>query len=135
MDKPKKEPILISHRQDYRLCLNCGFPNRNSDAHCMYCNAGLVEETGLFSWVKQTYYILRWRWQLKQHREKRHSSGQERLPLWKGASFFLLGAGLSATGVYLFALALAEKSFSNGLMSVLFFFYGFFTIKTLLSKK
>lgn len=134
MDKPKKEPLLITQRQDYRLCLNCGFPNRNSDTHCMYCDAGLVEETGFFSWLKQSYYILRWRWQLKQRRDNRQRGGGH-ISFWKGTGFFLLGSLLSGVGVYAFTLAVTENSFSNGLIAFLFFFYGFFTIKALFAKK
>ena len=69
MDKPKKEPVTLSQSPDSKLCLNCGFPNRNKDIQCMYCRTSLIEDNGLFNWVRQTYYILRWRWQLKQKRD------------------------------------------------------------------
>lgn len=131
MDKPKKEPILLNERRDYKLCLNCGFPNRNSDSKCLYCNTSVVEDKGVISWLSQTYYILRWRWQLKQRRSA-HSS---HMPLLKGVGLFFLGALLSGVGAYLLSMSVSEKSFSNGLIALLFLFYGFFTIKTLLFKK
>ena len=68
MDDSKKEPVTLSGNQDLKLCLNCGFPNRNTDSQCMYCHTSLIEDDGLINWVRQTYYILRWRWQLKQKR-------------------------------------------------------------------
>lgn len=133
MDKPKKEPILLNERQGYKLCLSCGFPNRNSDAKCMYCNTSVVEDKGVVSWLAQTYYILQWRWQLKQ---KRHNLRyRSHISLLKGAGFFFLGALLSGVGAYLLTLAVSEGSFTNGLVALLFLFYGFFTIKTLLFKK
>lgn len=133
MEKPKKEPILLNERHDYKLCLNCGFPNRNSDPKCMYCSTSLVEDKGLVSWVKKTYYILRWRQQLKQRQDRLHPAPSD--SLLKGIGFFFLGALLSGVGAYLMSMAMAERSFSNAMIALLFLFYGFFTIKTLLFKK
>lgn len=134
MDKPKKEPALLQHNLETQLCLNCGFPNRNSDKRCMYCQTSLVEDAGLFSWLRQTYYILRWRWQLKQKRENLQSSPARMSPL-KMLGYFILGALLSGVGLYLFTDAVSENSFSSGLIAILFLSYGVFTLKTLFIKK
>ena len=134
MDKPKKEPALLHHKPETQLCLNCGFPNRNSDKRCMYCQTSLVEDAGLFSWLRQTYYILRWRWQLKQRRENLQSS-PARMSSLKMLGYFLLGALLSGAGIYLFTSAVSEGSFSSGLIAILFLSYGVFTLKTLFIKK
>jgi hypothetical protein len=134
MDKPKKNPILLNQKQDYKLCLNCGFPNRNSDTRCMYCNASLVEDTGLAAWMRQTYYILRWRWQL---RRRRSSLGhtQRQYSLLKSLGFFMVGLVLSGFGVYIFTQAIAEQSFANGLIAFFFLIYGFITLRYLLFRK
>lgn len=134
MDKPKKEPILLnSQNQNHRLCLNCGFPNRQSDTHCLYCQSSLVEETGFIPWLRQTYYILRWRWQLKQKRENlKNPSGAG---FWRHLGFFILGVLLSAVGIYFFTHSITQSSFSNALVAVLFLLYGGYTIKTLFTKK
>lgn len=133
MDKPRKDPILLNERHDYKLCLNCGFPNRNGDSSCMYCDTSLVEDKGIVSWLKQSYYILRWRWQLKQRRNNLRYASQ--VPLLKGVGFFFLGALITGIGAYLLSMAVSERSFSNSLIAVLFLFYGFFTIKTILFRK
>jgi len=132
MDKPKKE-TLLNQNQDSKICLNCGFPNRATDSNCMYCQTSLITDSGLISWVRQTYYILRWRWQLKQKRETHAEPG--RMPIFKGVGFFLLGAILSGAGVFLFTEAVSNNSFSKGLIAILFLFYGVFTLKGLFIKK
>ena len=132
MDKPKKE-TLLNQKQDTKVCLNCGFPNRVTDSHCMYCQTSLAEDTGLLTWFRQTYYILRWRWQLKQKRE--HVSRTDRMSILKGIGFFVLGAVLSGVGVFLFTEAVSRNSFSKGLIAILFLFYGVFTLKGLFTKK
>ena len=135
MDKPKKEPIILNpERQQHRLCLNCGFPNRQSDTSCMYCQSSLAEETGLIPWIRQTYYILRWRWQLKQKRENLQVEKPE-MGWIRHLGFFLLGVILSAVGLYFFSHSLTQSSFSNALIAVLFLLYGVLTIKNLFSKK
>ncbi len=133
MEKPKKEPILVNQDQDYKLCLNCGFPNRNSDKSCIYCSSSLIEDEGLFAWFRQTYYVLRWRWQLKQKRTNLNKESQS--PLFKTLGYFLIGVGLSGVSLYIFTLAVNERSFSNGLIAALFFLYGFFTLKSLFFRK
>ncbi|MFQ5450757.1 MAG: hypothetical protein ACE5E9_09000 [Nitrospinaceae bacterium] len=132
MDKPKKE-TLLNQNPEARLCLNCGFPNRNTDSHCMYCQASLVEDASLFSWIRQTYYILRWRWQLKQRRAHLHR--EPRMSFLKGIGFFVLGVFLSGVGLYVFTDAVGSNSFSKGLIAILFLFYGIFTLKALVAKK
>jgi hypothetical protein len=92
MDKPKKE-TLLNQNPDSKICLNCGFPNRATDSNCMYCQTSLVADSGLISWCRQTYYILRWRWELKQKRATEHKP--DRMPIFKAVGFFLLGAILS----------------------------------------
>ena len=133
MDKPKKEPALLHQKPDSKLCLSCGFPNRDTDTQCMYCQTSLVEDEGLISWIRQTYYILRWRWQLKRKRHKLDQVPQR--SILTSVGYFSLGALLSGAGVYLFTSAVSENSFTSGMIAILFLFYGFFTIKALLSKK
>ncbi|KMP11081.1 hypothetical protein UZ36_05580 [Candidatus Nitromaritima sp. SCGC AAA799-C22] len=135
MDKPKKEPALLHQKPETKLCLNCGFPNRNSDKHCMYCQTSMVDDAGLFSWLRQTYYILRWRWQLKQRRENLQETSCRRMPLVKMAGYFLVGAILSGAGLYVFTGAVNDSSFTSGLIAVLFLSYGVFTLKSLFTKK
>ena len=134
MDKPKKEPIALHHeQQNHRLCLNCGFPNRQADTNCMYCHTSLVEDTGLLTWIRQTYYILRWRWQLKQKRENLHRT--PRSSFYKAMGYFSLGIILSVAGVYYFTNSIAENSFSSAIIALLLICYGFFTLRSLLGKK
>ena len=133
MDKPKKEPALLNRGDETKLCLNCGFPNRNTDTNCMYCKTSLIDDSGLFSWIRQTYYILRWRWQLKQRREK--VARDSRMSLLKAAGFFALGAGLSGIGLFVFMRAIDQNSFSSGLIAILFFSYGVVTLRALFFKK
>ena len=103
MDNPKKEPALLRHKLETKLCLNCGFPNRESDKRCLYCKTSLLEETGLISWVRQTYYILRWRQQLKQRRDNVNDAPGNNLSSLSLLGYFILGAILSGAGFYLFA--------------------------------
>jgi hypothetical protein len=49
--------------------------------------------------------------------------------------YFIIGFTLSALGLYLFSEALADSSFSSGLIASLFLFYGVFTLKSLFVKK
>lgn len=134
MDKPKKEPIALHHeQQNHRLCLNCGFPNRQADTHCMYCQTSLVEDGGLFSWMRQTYYILRWRWQLKQKRE--HLNLTSRSSFLKAMCYFSLGLVLSVAGIYFFTSSISENSFTNAIIALLLICYGFFTLRYLFWKK
>jgi hypothetical protein len=132
MDKPNKESLL-NQKPDNKICLNCGFPNRATDLNCMFCQTSLVEDAGLMNWFRQTYYILRWRWQLKQKREK--VSKPDRMPFLKAAGYFLLGAVLSGVGLLLFTEAVSSNSFSKGLIAILFLFYGGFTLKGLFATK
>ena len=133
MDKPKKEPIVFRHQQEQRLCLNCGFPNRPSDTHCMYCKANVTEDKGLIAWVRQTYYVLRWRWQLKRKRE--NIEHQPRKKVFGFIGYFMIGLVLSLAGAYFFITSLAENSFTSGLVAALLLLYGFFTFKSLFSPK
>lgn len=133
MDKPKKE-TLLNQNPDAKLCLNCGFPNRATDTNCMYCHSSMVEDAGLISWLRQTYYILRWRWQLKQKQNNLHKE-PPRMSVLKAIGFFLLGAILSGVGLFVFTEAVSKNSFSKGLIAILFLFYGIFTLKGLFTKK
>ena len=134
MDDPKKEPIILSANRDTKLCLNCGFPNRNSDSQCMYCRTSLIEDGGLINWVRQTYFILKWRWQLKQ---KRDGIGKPvaKTPFYRTAGYFFLGLILSGAGFFVFTSAVAQNSFSNGLIALLLIGYGFFTLRILVINK
>jgi len=131
MDKPKKEPVILHQSQDSKLCLNCGFPNRNTDTQCMYCRTSLIEDSGLFNWIRQTYYVLRWRWQLKQKRDSLESNP----PIYRSFGFFVLGVILSAIGIFVFTSAISQNSFSSGLIAILLMGYGVVTLKTLFSDK
>ncbi|GJL78004.1 MAG: hypothetical protein NPINA01_09930 [Nitrospinaceae bacterium] len=132
MDEPNKE-TLLNQKPDNKVCLNCGFPNRATDSHCMYCQTSLADEAGLIDWFRQTYFVLRWRWQLKQKREK--VSRPDRMSFFKAIGYFFLGAVLSGVGVILFTEAVSNNSFSKGLIAILFLFYGVFTLKGLFVKK
>lgn len=131
MDQPENEDA-VDQNLDTRLCLNCGFPNRNSDARCMFCQAGLAEESGLVPWMRHNYYVLKWRWQLKQKRAGRKPA--DRLPFFKGVGYFLVGAVLSGAGLYLSSVALDTASFSKALIAILLLLYGGFILKNLFSK-
>jgi hypothetical protein len=127
MDKPKKETVTLNQRQNNKLCLNCGFPNRNTDSQCMYCRTSLSEDSGLFNWIRQTYLILCWRWELKQ---KRDSLGT-RPPFYRSFSYFILGLILSSVGIFVFTSAMNQNSFSSGLVALLLIGYGIITLKIL----
>jgi hypothetical protein len=131
MDKPKEEPVTLYQRQDNKLCLKCGFPNRNSDNQCMYCRTSLIEDSGFFNWILQTYYILRWRWQLKKKRESLESKPK----IYRSFSCFTLGVALSSVGIFLFASAMNQNSFSNGLIALLLIGYGLVTLRALFFSK
>ena len=133
MDKPKKEPITLRHKQEQKLCLNCGFPNRPSDTRCMYCSASVEEDKGLFAWLRHTYYVLRWRWQLKHKRE--NLDHQPRKKIFSFFGYFMIGLILTLAGAYFFVTSLAESSFTSGLIATLLLLYGFFTFKSLFSQK
>ena len=133
MDKPKKEPIALRHQQEQKLCLNCGFPNRLSDTRCMYCSASVAEDKGLIAWLRHTYYVLRWRWQLKHKRE--NLDHQPRKKVFSFVGYFMIGLVLTLAGAYFFITSLADHSFTSGLIAVLLLLYGFFTFKSLFSQK
>ena len=133
MAKPKKEPIALRHQQEQKLCLNCGFPNRPSDSRCMYCSTNISEDKGLIAWLRHTYYVLRWRWQLKHKRE--NLDHRPRKKVFRFAGYFMIGLVLTLAGAYFFITSLADSSFTNGLIAVLLLMYGFFTFKSLFSQK
>ncbi len=133
MDKPKKE-TLLNQNTDSKLCLNCGFPNRTSDAHCMYCHTSLREDDGILSWIRQTYYILRWRWELKR-KQKEKAAKPQGMSVAKSVGYFLVGAALSGVGIFVFTDAVGSHSFTRAIIALLFLFYGFFTLKALFNKK
>ena len=136
MSKAKKDSALFHDEINERLCLNCGFPNRKSDRHCIYCRTNLLEGDGVVSWVRKTYYILRWRWQLKQRRDRMDGLlGATQFFTLKLLGYFIIGFVLSASGVYLFSEALANSSFSSGLVASLFLCYGILTLKSVFVKK
>ena len=134
MEDPKKEPIAISQNQDSKLCLNCGFPNRNTDSQCMYCRTSLKEDAGLINWLRQTYYVLRWRWQLKQKREDIEKP-VSKTAFYRTAGYFFIGLVLSGAGIFVFTSAVGQNSFSSGLIALLLIGYGVFTLKNLIIKK
>lgn len=128
MDKPKKEPAILNQSQNSKLCLNCGFPNRKTDSQCMYCRTSLIADNGLFNWLCQAYYILRWRLELRQKRD----SLKRKLPIYRSFGFFVLGVTLSAIGIFVFISSVSQNSFSNGLIAILLLGYGLVTLKKLL---
>ena len=134
MEDPKKEPIVISVNQDSKLCLNCGFPNRNTDSQCMYCRTSLKEDDGLINWLRQTYHVLRWRWELNQKREV-FEKPKPKTPFYRTAGYFFLGLVLSGAGIFVFTSAVGQNSFSSGLIALFLVGYGVFTLKSLISKK
>lgn len=132
MENPKKEPTLLSSDQDYQLCINCGFPNRLTDKHCQYCNTGIEQDAGVFSWLRHTYYVLRWRYQLKQKRDNLNKTPKS--AMMKVVGYFTIGVVLSGAGIYIFTLSIAQSSFTNGLIALLLLCYGVFTLKSLFIK-
>ena len=132
MDESDKERVPLNKSEDFTLCLNCGFPNHNSVAKCMFCKINLTKSNALPSWFRQTFLIIKWRWELQKD-------------ILKDENFFLfylkkfwylfLGIGLCGFGFYLFIDSIIRNIFSNGLISILLITYGFFTLKNLLSKK
>ena len=134
MDKPKKESALIGHKLEEKLCLNCGFPNRESDKHCMYCKISLLEVTGLFSWIRETYYIILWRRQLRLRNKNVLGISGKNLRLLILFGYLIVGLFLVVAGIYLFFNALSDNSFSSGLIAILFFFYGIASLKSILVK-
>ena len=134
MDDSQKEPITLSGKQDLKLCLNCGFPNRNTDSHCMYCRTSLIEDDGIINWIRQTYYILKWRWQLKQKRGEIEKP-ESKPPFYRTAADFFLGLLLSGMGIFVFTSAVGQNSFSSGLIAFFLIGYGVLTLKTLSSKQ
>ena len=134
MEDPKKEHIAIIGNQDSKLCLNCGFPNRNTDSQCMYCRTSLKEDDGLINWLRQTYYVLRWRWELKQKHEVFEKS-KPKTPFYRTTGYFFLGLVLSGAGIFVFTSAVSQNSFSSGLIALFLVGYGIFTLKSLIFKK
>ena len=105
MDDSQKEPITLSGKQDLKLCLNCGFPNRNTDSYCMYCRTSLIEDGGLINWIRQTYYILKWRRQLKQKRGEIEKS-ESKTPFYRTGAYFFMGLLLSGMGIFVLTIAI-----------------------------
>ena len=136
MSKPKKDQSLFTTDSlNEKLCLNCGFPNRESDSHCIYCKNSFFREGDFISWVKNTYYVFRWRWQVKQRKSLMDSSFECLMSNLKLLGYIFIGVMLSTSGLYLLSDALAESSFSSGIMASLFLFYGIFTLKSVFIKK
>ena len=134
MEKPKKE-LTSFHQQETKLCLNCGFPSRELDTRCLYCNTSLLEETGLIAWVRQTFYILRWRWHLKQKRGELGGTFSRHVPRLYLLGYFIIGTILCSAGLFLLSSAVTESSFSSGLIAILCLFYGVFTFRSLFVAK
>jgi hypothetical protein len=136
MSKSKKD--ISSFKKDSlneKLCLNCGFPNRESDSHCIYCKNTFLREGDFISWVKNTYYIFCWRWEVKRQKSRVESSSKSLIPNLKILGYFFIGVMLSSAGLYLFSGALAESSFSSGIIASLFLCYGIITLKSVFIKK
>ena len=134
MDDSKKEPVAINEKQGLKLCLNCGFPNRNTDSHCMYCRTSLKADGGLLNWIRQTYYILKWRRQLKQKQVKINKSIFKK-PFYRTAGYFFLGLVLSGAGIFIFTSAVGRNSLSSGLIALFLIGYGVVTLRTIIFNK
>ena len=134
MDKSEKDPALFRHTMETKLCLNCGFPNRKSDKCCMYCKTSMLEEPGIIPWIRQTYYILRWRRELKQRRKRVDGAPPTNLPNLNLLGYIFIGTILVGAGLYLFASAVSQNSLSSGIIAVLLLFYGILTLKSLFVK-
>tara|TARA_B110000881_G_C18101871_1_gene283240 strand:- start:1 stop:411 length:411 start_codon:yes stop_codon:yes gene_type:complete len=136
MSKPKKDQSLFTTDSlNEKLCLNCGFPNRESDSHCIYCKNAFFREGDFISWVKNTYYIFCWRWEVKQRKNPMESFSKSLIPNLKILGYFFIGVMLSTAGLYLFSDALAASSFSSGIIASLFLCYGIITLKSVFVKK
>lgn len=132
MDEQSKEQISLNKREDFNLCLNCGFPNHNSVTRCMYCNTNITKSNGIFSWFRQIFLILKLRWELKKEGPKDENP---LLLFLKKLGYLILGMGFSGFGFYLFIDSISSNSFSTALISILLLLYGFFTLKNLFSGK
>ena len=130
MDKSKKYQTQFNRKIQTKLCLNCGFPNRESDKKCMYCKTSIIEETDLISWLQQTFYILRWRRELKQNHTGVANETTRSLVFLKFLVFLIVGVVLSGSGFYFFQRAVTESSFSTALIAFLLIFYGVLTLKS-----
>ena len=136
MSKSKKDLSLFKNDSlNEKLCLNCGFPNRESDSHCIYCKNAFFREGDFISWVKNTYYIFCWRWEVKQRKNPMESFSKSLIPNLKILGYFFIGVMLSTAGLYLFSDALAASSFSSGIIASLFLCYGIITLKSVFVKK
>tara|TARA_Y100001960_G_C14626145_1_gene803294 strand:- start:223 stop:630 length:408 start_codon:yes stop_codon:yes gene_type:complete len=134
MEQNQREPTPLNPNQKGKLCFKCGFPNRSTDLRCVYCEVSLEEPSGIFSMFQQTYYVLRWRLELKQKREGIKKNRALFYPV-KFLGYFILGIVLSGTGLYLMIEAVNSNSFSRAIISVLLLLYGLFTLKGLIFRQ
>ncbi len=113
-----------------KLCPNCGFPNKNTDTKCCYCETLINHPTSLppGKWFKWFFAHLKWNWKLKIIRAKKSTNALGKVA---GA---LVGLALCIVGSFLFTSSVLTKNFSNGILSLFFLLYGVFTLKNLLKK-
>lgn len=112
-----------------KLCPSCGFPNKDTDTKCCYCETPVNQPASLppGQWVKWFFSHLKWKWKLKRPSAK--GSGT------LGAVFtFIAGLALCLAGVAIFTFAIFAKSFSKCILSLVFLLYGFFTLKNLFKR-
>lgn len=127
----KEEPLSFDKQAKIPSCPNCNFPIRRDDKKCMYCNTPL-QTTG---WKLHHYFIrylqqLQWRWRLKKvNKSPRYIS------YFKYFAFLGIGVALTGVGGYLFFVSMLSNNFSSWVISLLFLFYGIYTLKTLFFKK
>ena len=99
----------------------------------MFCHASVVEDTGFLSWLRHTYYVLRWRWQLKHRRENLDRRPQKKIFRFLG--YFFIGLVLTLAGAYFFYSSLEDHSFSHALIAAFLLLYGFFTFRSIFARK
>ncbi len=132
----QKEPLSINNGPNMLSCPRCSFPIRSEDDTCMYCNEPL-RPTG---WRLYYFYCRRYFQQLQWRRRVKNRAGR-RKQLPKSNQyikyFALLGVGVVLTliGGYMLVNSVLSNDFSQGVISLLFLFYGIYTLKTLLVRR
>lgn len=131
----KKKPLSINNQPNLLSCPKCDFPVRSEDTKCMFCKTSL-QPTG---WKLYYYFFRRyfqqmlWRQRLKRKRSGRQSVKPAQC--FKYFAFLGLGIFLTLIGGYLFFVSMLSNNFSNWIISLLFLFYGIYTLKILLYRK
>lgn len=124
----QKEPLSLNKKSYTHSCPKCNLPVRVNDKKCMYCNAPLKQNRwGFFLFLRQYFQWLQWRLRLNKRKSREFK-------YLKFSAFFGVGITLTLIGGYLFAVSIFSNDFSNWIISLLFLFYGIYTLKTLFLK-